>query len=110
MAMVKDPYAVDVPISLLRDYAQNDSEYIVSVTSPFIEPEDLIRESLLETRVQTHWVHLYDEPFMGMGVDDESWPMGLEYAVFPIGADMPQNPTLTPLDDYRLVYDGSHAQ
>jgi hypothetical protein len=104
------PNVNQIPISLLREYPENLTTYHVAVNEPFIEPEDRIRESYLETRVQTHYVRLYEEPFMGMGTDDESWPMGTASARFPVGADMPTRPTLTPLDDYRLVFDGSHAQ
>jgi hypothetical protein len=102
-AVSSDPYAINVPITLGVDYAGGWMGEARGIDEPFIEPEDLIRESYVSPRPQYHVVRL-DQPFY----DDEKWPMGIEIFEFPIGAMMPEG-TLEPLDDYRLILDGAHA-
>jgi hypothetical protein len=98
-----DPSPVDVPISLYKEYAEQFYDERPSIDQPFIEPEDQLRESYANPRPQWHMVRADAIPW-----DDEQWPMSGEMAEFPIGARMPVG-MHNPMDDYRLVFDGSHA-
>lgn len=101
--MHKDAFAVDVPITLGRDYGGGWMGEAYSITEPFIEPGNPIEESYENPRPQAHMVRL-DQPWY----DDETWPMHGENFKFPIGAEMAVG-QMEPLDDYRLVFDGAHA-
>lgn len=73
------------------------------LTEPYTGPSDLERDGDSGAILVRHKVRVDEVLF-----DDEEWPMNGKRSRFPIGADMP-NGTMEPMDDYRLVYDGSHA-
>lgn len=98
-----DPYAVDAPLNISRDYGGGWSGDGFSIVEPFIEPQDPIRESYENPRPQAHWVRV-DE----IWYENEAWPMDGERMEFPRGAAMAQG-QMEVMDDYRLVWDGSHA-
>jgi len=95
--------AIDVPISLLKDYDDTWIGSATTIDTPFIEPEDPIRESFASPTPISHIVRV-DQ----IWYDDEEWPMNEEQYAFPVGAAMAEG-TQEPLDDYRLVFDGTHA-
>lgn len=94
---------IDVPISLARAYGETWMGEATVIDAPFIEPEDPIRESYADPIPIRHVVRVD-----GIEFDDEAWPMNGVSSRFPIGAAMPSG-TMDTMDDYRLVFDGSHA-
>ena len=98
-----DPFPIDAPLNISRDYGGGWMGEAYSIVEPFIEPENQLMESYANPRPKSHVVRVD-----AIWFDDELWPMLGDRYGFPIGAAMAQG-RQEPLDDYRLIYDGAHA-